>query len=69
MKPKDLLDDLESGDRTIEHLKEEPSQTIQATWNGLGNIILSQQMRQQQQWFQAQTITTGNTGIGGILQW
>lgn len=82
MKPKDLLDDLEAGDRTMEHLKEEPEPQHQAwigsglgnTLSGLGQIIggglYGGQMAQQQA-NQFATYTTSNAGSiqGGTLRW
>ena len=76
MKTKDLLEDLETGDRTMEHLKEEPILQQQAFLGGFGGIGtaiggLGSMLGQYQQLANQQfnSYTTANTNIQGGRLW
>ncbi len=47
MLPKDLLDDLEKGDRRMEMLEEPVAEPTESTLNQLGTLMFNQQALQQ----------------------
>lgn len=76
MLPKDLLEHLEKGDRTMEHLLNSVTVSTSPQSAGELNDVLAQTSRwigaqsanQMNQWI-ASSQLVGNSNIGGIVRW